>query len=467
MTITQQPAAFPLPARIFHAAMQRRVSLDAYAATLAIPGDTLRAMLTAQADQLPPEVVTSLAAAHGQRADTSLAPPIAGADVEPFSAWLERQMEGVPQASLRTRAQLEPRLLRAFLSGKSLPDADQAERLARALYVDSAEMARIIVADMIRRTELPQAVAVQGGDATGTGASGARASATRGSARPDAPAPAKVRRRGRLQDAPASAATAPAEGAEPTPPPTPMTPAPSGTGHVDAAPPPGDAKLAAPVSERRRRTARPPAAPAAEVTPIPQILPAHKPPSAAEEAPPPQAAATLDVATAPLPVTSRRKGRAAEAAVPSPAIAQDPSGGEETLATLSEARPPRRTARARTATPGTPEVVRVAADSHPGPDVNAETYATASAAPAQEGDDRPDTDIAGTSSRAITQPPAEAPMKATDRAASPPTVATIKSPTTELELSPDEVRLISSYRRLHPHGRRATLQYIGSLLIEE
>jgi hypothetical protein len=36
-----------------------------------------------------------------------------------------------------------------------------------------------------------------------------------------------------------------------------------------------------------------------------------------------------------------------------------------------------------------------------------------------------------------------------------------------LQLSPDEVRLIRSWRRLHPHGQRATLQYIGSLLIEE
>jgi hypothetical protein len=39
--------------------------------------------------------------------------------------------------------------------------------------------------------------------------------------------------------------------------------------------------------------------------------------------------------------------------------------------------------------------------------------------------------------------------------------------TTTLELTADEVRLIRHWRQLHPHGRRATLHYIGSLLIED
>jgi hypothetical protein len=42
------------------------------------------------------------------------------------------------------------------------------------------------------------------------------------------------------------------------------------------------------------------------------------------------------------------------------------------------------------------------------------------------------------------------------------------APTTALlQLSPEEARLIRLWRRLHPQGRRATLHYIGTLLVEE
>jgi hypothetical protein len=46
-----------------------------------------------------------------------------------------------------------------------------------------------------------------------------------------------------------------------------------------------------------------------------------------------------------------------------------------------------------------------------------------------------------------------------------PSVVTTE--TTTLELTADEVRLIRHWRQLHPHGRRATLHYIGSLLVED
>jgi hypothetical protein len=45
--------------------------------------------------------------------------------------------------------------------------------------------------------------------------------------------------------------------------------------------------------------------------------------------------------------------------------------------------------------------------------------------------------------------------------------AELAADTTTFQLSPDEVRLIRHWRRLHPHGRRATLHYIGSLLVDD
>jgi len=49
----------------------------------------------------------------------------------------------------------------------------------------------------------------------------------------------------------------------------------------------------------------------------------------------------------------------------------------------------------------------------------------------------------------------------------PLVIADLATDTTSLQLSVDEVRLIRHWRQLHPHGRRATLQYIGSLLVDD
>jgi hypothetical protein len=49
----------------------------------------------------------------------------------------------------------------------------------------------------------------------------------------------------------------------------------------------------------------------------------------------------------------------------------------------------------------------------------------------------------------------------------PVVTAELAADTTTLQLSADEARLIRHWRQLHPHGRRATLQYIGSLLLED
>jgi hypothetical protein len=72
-------------------------------------------------------------------------------------------------------------------------------------------------------------------------------------------------------------------------------------------------------------------------------------------------------------------------------------------------------------------------------------------------------------------PPANTPRPALSTASTTtalgPTPALIPSvvaaDTTTLRLTADEVRLIRHWRQLHPHGRRATLHYIGSLLVED
>jgi hypothetical protein len=384
--------SLPLPAHIFHAAMQRQLSLDAYAATLAIPEDALRALVTARADQLSPEVAARLAAAHGQPA-AELAPPARPAEAEAFCAWLERQMEGASQSSLRARAQLDARLLRAFLSGKALPDADQAERLARALYVDGAEMASVIVADMAGRATPPQRATAQS------------------SALPGAPAPARVRRRQGPAPAPAETPALP-----PTPRPAQSDPPPAEPAAA-AAPP----EAPGPRTPRRTRALPPPEAPAAAAAP--PEAPGPRTPRRARAVPPPAAPAAA-AAEAPEP----QPPRPAKSDPPpaEPAAAAAPAEAPALPPTLAPPGP--RTSRRAKSAPPPAETDRAEPAAHPSP-------IPATAAPLVDG------------------APAERPGAA--------------AADTPLELAPDEVRLLRGYRRLHPHGRRATLQYIGSLLVEE
>jgi hypothetical protein len=370
MTTPRPLNDFPLPARIFHTAMQRQLSLDAYAATLDVPAEAMRALVAAHAEQLAPEIISQLAAAHGQQAEAGLAPLAEATAVEPFHAWLGRHMEGVSQTALRRRAQLDAPLLRAFLSGKSLPDAEQAERIARALYIDSAEMARIIVADMARRAERTR----------------------------DAPARAPRRRRA-ADDSDA--------------PPSPR----ANSGAAQAEAPPEDGGTAAPATGQRRRGAA-----RGSATPVAQAAaPAREP--AGEAAglglPTPAGASTTPQAEQDPPPPAPRKRRAA--------APRDGLGDEAALPAARRARGPR-------AVPQTAQA----------------------GAPADKG---------GIPARP--EPPDQEGAVAAQPSAPPMLAAEIRPAETALQLSPDEVRLIRSWRRLHPHGQRATLQYIGSLLVEE
>jgi hypothetical protein len=67
---------------------------------------------------------------------------------------------------------------------------------------------------------------------------------------------------------------------------------------------------------------------------------------------------------------------------------------------------------------------------------------------------------------APSKPDQQSADNSTDRTV-PLVTGELAADTMTLQLSADEVRLIRHWRQLHPHGRRATLQYIGSLLVDE
>jgi hypothetical protein len=324
--------------------------------------------------------------------------------------------------------------------------------------VNSGEMARVIVADMIRRAGAPPG---QRGSATGAEAAGASPLATQSSAPPDAPA--RTRRRRPAADATQTpAATTPPEEAAPAPTATP--PAPSESAQTEADPLVGGARPDTPARERRRRSAKPSAAPGLEAMPAP---PAPAPGAAQAEAEAPQADAPPMVDAGPPPPTSPRKGRRAGGAIPLPAAPGDASAGDGSFGTAPASRAPRRSGHASATAPtDVGEAVPEAGAQGDSLQHVGERPTTPDAPTAA--DHAPvGTDSPGTSTRAPAQPATAERRTATGRATSAPTAAAVGSSAEALELSPDEVRLILGYRRLHPHGRRATLHYIGSLLIDE
>jgi transcriptional regulator with XRE-family HTH domain len=155
----------PLPVRILRAAMEQQRSLAEYAQSLDISADSLGAIVTAQLDHLEPGTWDRLAELYQQSRETlrdhlSITPA-----QELFAAWLKRNMEGISQLALRTRLQLDSKTFKRFLNGEMLPDSDQAERLARALYIDRTELARVVTASMSHQAAAEHLV-----DTTGTSA---------------------------------------------------------------------------------------------------------------------------------------------------------------------------------------------------------------------------------------------------------------------------------------------------------
>src|SRR5262245_29651569 len=136
----------PLPVELFYGAMERQLPLADYARNIDLHPDILRQALTGHLKTADSHSLNALAKAINrdpEQLDLTTLP----CD-ESFGVWLKRNMEGISQHGLRTRAQLDSQTLKRFLNGDLLPDSDQAERISRALYIDRMEIARVVTANM-------------------------------------------------------------------------------------------------------------------------------------------------------------------------------------------------------------------------------------------------------------------------------------------------------------------------------
>lgn len=472
----------PLPVRIFRAAMEQQRSLADYAQTLDISADSLRAIVTAQLDDVEPSALDRLADLYQQSRQTlreqfSITPP-----QESFAAWLKRNMEGMSQQALRTRVQLDSKTLKRFLNGEMLPDSDQAERLARALYIDRTELARVVTATMIHQADAQHLV-----DRTDTSADQLM------------PAPAHIEEqamihppRTRRQKATFQAEQTSAEG-----------PAANGdTTTADTVRKPGTKpeadKARRPAARRQAgtKTAAPASIPTTsspiETMPAPELEHARH---AADRQSGTTTTAANEVTTtrpdgtmvhrdnptveategdviaafkAPTQRTTRKQRRsgtvaasgATDAASPTITPREGEALASQDAVERDEAADSSPRATAAAAVVAQPNALAMETDGTVPPDRNGPMLSTSDA-----------TAMPTTAPIPTANTPRPAPSTASTTTALGSTAAltpsVVAADTTTLQLTADEVRLIRHWRQLHPHGRRATLHYIGSLLVED
>lgn len=147
------PANLPLSIMLFHAAMVRDIAISDFAEQLDIGALSLRQFISGQTQRPRGRTLELIANAldisvEEARHRTTLRPTSA----PHFADWLKEQMKGrFSRAKLTRETRISDGALRNYLSGQTLPDADQAQRLALALGIESLDLAKVLVADQTVR----------------------------------------------------------------------------------------------------------------------------------------------------------------------------------------------------------------------------------------------------------------------------------------------------------------------------
>lgn len=142
----------PLSVLLYHAAMTSNKSISDYAEQLAIGAISLRQFIEGNT-QRPRQKTLELIGGALQlpvdevRRRMGLAPETAPS----FGEWLDRHMKssGYSRARLTRETKISDGALRNYLANRTLPDADQAQRLAEVLSAQPLEIANVIVAQTV------------------------------------------------------------------------------------------------------------------------------------------------------------------------------------------------------------------------------------------------------------------------------------------------------------------------------
>jgi transcriptional regulator with XRE-family HTH domain len=149
------PADLPLSVLLFHAAMNQEIAISEFAKQLGIGPLSLRQFISGQTQRPRSRTLEILADAL----DMSVEDVRYRASLQPTSAprfaeWLKSFMDSgnLSRARLTRETSISDGALRNYLSGQTLPDADQAQRLAQTLGVEPLDMAKVLVADQTVRS---------------------------------------------------------------------------------------------------------------------------------------------------------------------------------------------------------------------------------------------------------------------------------------------------------------------------
>ncbi|NTW00757.1 MAG: XRE family transcriptional regulator [Oscillochloris sp.] len=145
------PEKLPLSVLLFHAAMERDLSISDFAESLGVGPISLRQFILGKTQRPRQKTIdligqTLTMSSDEVRRRMDLLPEAA----PKFSEWLETQIEGrFSRAKLTRETKISDGALRNYLSGQTLPDSDQAQRLVETLEVDGLQLASMIVANQV------------------------------------------------------------------------------------------------------------------------------------------------------------------------------------------------------------------------------------------------------------------------------------------------------------------------------
>jgi|YNPBryunderm2012_1023409.scaffolds.fasta_scaffold00995_8 transcriptional regulator with XRE-family HTH domain len=147
------PENAPLSVLLFYAAMENGQSLSNYAQSINVGAISLRQFISGTSQRPRQRTLELIGEALDMpveevRRRMQLAPTAA----PNFGEWLQAKMEGrFSRAKLTRATKISDGALRNYLHNQTLPDADQARRLAEVLGVPAYEMASVIIANTVQQ----------------------------------------------------------------------------------------------------------------------------------------------------------------------------------------------------------------------------------------------------------------------------------------------------------------------------
>lgn len=143
----------PLSVLLFYTAMCQNIALSEFAQGIGINPLSLRQFISGQAQRPRGRTIELLAAALDMPIDEVRRRATLPATSAPrFNDWFKEKLNGhFSRAKLTKETHISDGALRNYLSGQTLPDPDQAQRLAETLNIHPLELAKVLVADHIVR----------------------------------------------------------------------------------------------------------------------------------------------------------------------------------------------------------------------------------------------------------------------------------------------------------------------------